>query len=192
MMAATPMIPDSHFIVYSATPDSGRAEPLREHLQAVAAAARRLSSPELADIGELVGAWHDLGKYSDEFQRYIRLASADSDVDESEPGAGMRRVDHSTLGAQTAAACAVDGGSAILGRLIAYCIAGHHAGLADWSDDSGSEAALRARLICVRPEFVSARRNAPQELMAACLPPLPAVLGPRPWWKEEGSRAAAA
>src|SRR5262249_54981995 len=73
--------------------------------------------------GRLACLWHDLGKFSDAFQTYLR-ASADSDGG-SHTAEILGRVDHSTAGAQHA----VRESRARLGRFLAYCIAGHHAGL---------------------------------------------------------------
>ena len=87
------------------------------------------------DWGHLAGLWHDLGKYSDAFQDYLG-ASAGSD-DGSHASEMTGRVDHSTAGAEHAARL----GPA--GRLLSYCIAGHHAGL---PDHVGGESSLSARL----------------------------------------------
>jgi CRISPR-associated endonuclease/helicase Cas3 len=81
--------------------------------------------------GRVLGWWHDVGKYSDAFQTYIKAAR---DPHRAETGG---RVDHSTAGAQHAAA---QGES---GRLLAYAIAGHHAGLPDGAGDASS---LKKRL----------------------------------------------
>jgi len=177
------------FIAHSGTEGSGwRPEPLADHLNAVAERARRLLEDSgLEEAGALLGQWHDVGKYSDEFQRYIRQSSADPDGDDAEPSAGSKRVDHSTMGAQLASGRASDVPSSRVSRLIAYCIAGHHAGLADWNDDSGSGSTLRARLVREKPEFVSAMRNAPPAVRDLALPELSAALSPKAWWKEYGS-----
>jgi len=59
-------------------PDRSKWETLEAHLQRVAvgvnqsAGARQFAdSFGTADWGELLGCWHDLGKYSDQFQRYL-------------------------------------------------------------------------------------------------------------------------
>lgn len=85
--------------------------------------------------GYLIGLWHDLGKFTPQFQSYIR-ASNDAHL-ESKPG----RVDHSTAGALHSI---VRFGK--LGRILAYCIAGHHAGLPDWQNVISPRASLAWRL----------------------------------------------
>ena len=72
-----------------------------------------LDAVGVENLGRAAGRLHDLGKYSNEFQQ--RLAGARS------------RVDHSTAGAQTA----LKRYPGPLGKIIAYCVAGHHAGLAN-------------------------------------------------------------
>lgn len=117
-------------------------ETLDEHAERVAGLARSFSEAFGAgDWGEVLGRWHDLGKGSDEFQRYIGVKrDADSAEDESAPG----RVDHSTFGAQHASNTI--GGH--FGQMLAFCIAGHHGSLTDAS--SGDEwtrgSTLHARL----------------------------------------------
>ncbi|MFA4837032.1 MAG: CRISPR-associated helicase Cas3', partial [Dehalococcoidia bacterium] len=83
------------------------------------------------------GLWHDLGKFSPEFQRYIRAASGIDAHLEGKPG----RVDHSTAGALYAVEQ-----FRMAGRILAYTIAGHHAGLSDWEADKIGNAALKMRL----------------------------------------------
>ncbi len=98
---------------------------LADHLTAVATLAARFAKTFGADWAQLAGRWHDLGKYRPRFQRYIRQASgfeADAHI-KGEAG----KASHSTAGAVLATDCF---GPA--GRVLAYLIAGHHAGLADW------------------------------------------------------------
>lgn len=53
--------------------DRSRWQLLRDHLGNVARIARRFAAPlGLADEAELAGLLHDLGKYRDEFQAYLR------------------------------------------------------------------------------------------------------------------------
>ncbi len=83
------------------------------------------------DWGELAGNWHDLGKFSSAFQAYIKNASGYDPEAHIETGQG--RVDHSTAGAQYAIR-----ELGTHGRILAYLIAGHHAGLPDWHKIEGN------------------------------------------------------
>lgn len=95
-------------------------EPLAHHLAAVGRTAARFagafgcSGPALA-----MGLLHDIGKASEAYQAYIRRPR---------DAGGPKGPDHSTAGAKEALAAYAAGG---LGRLMAFGIAGHHAGLAD-------------------------------------------------------------
>ncbi len=99
---------------------------LADHLRAVAGlASQHASRFNGADWAHLAGLWHDLGKYRPRFQHYIRQASgfeADAHI-KGEAG----KAPHSTAGALLA--CDRFG---MAGRVFAYLIAGHHAGLYDW------------------------------------------------------------
>lgn len=106
---------------------------LADHLAGVAALstchARKFGAE---DWGHLAGLWHDLGKYRPAFQDYIRTRSGFEKENAHIEGTG--RVDHSTAGAVHA----VDELGEGAGRLLAYLIAGHHAGLPDWNGDNAS------------------------------------------------------
>jgi CRISPR-associated endonuclease/helicase Cas3 len=85
---------------------------LPDHLNQVGALAAEFAKPFGASaLAETAGKLHDLGKYSSEFQAQLR---------------GGPKVDNATWGAVVA--CERYGQ---LGRLMAYGIAGHHAGLAN-------------------------------------------------------------
>ncbi|HVZ30169.1 MAG TPA: CRISPR-associated endonuclease Cas3'' [Asticcacaulis sp.] len=93
---------------------------LRDHLIGTSALAAGFAAPFGGQFAAaLAGLFHDLGKYSPEFQTYIA-------------GAGQS-VDHSTAGAQQIQRLNLKDADRIAGELIAYAIAGHHAGLADCS-----------------------------------------------------------
>lgn len=53
-----------------------RWEPLEQHLEKVARLAGDFAHQFGArEWGEVVGLWHDLGKYSERFQNYLRCAN---------------------------------------------------------------------------------------------------------------------
>ena len=113
---------------------------LADHLRGVAQLAEQFAGDfGSADWAYIAGFWHDLGKYSKEFQRRIKSVSGyDPDAHLEGP---VGRVDHSTAGAQYAVAQ-----FRVHGRILAYLIAGHHAGLPDWHTGETGGAALKARL----------------------------------------------
>lgn len=97
-------------------------ETLHAHHAAVSDMAGRFGAEFGWDgVARLAGGLHDLGKASAQFQAYIRAETSNAGY--SKGG------DHSTSGARVAAARL-----GALGRLMAFGIAGHHAGLPDAAD----------------------------------------------------------
>ena len=82
------------------------------------------------DYAYVCGPLHDIGKYSDEFQKKIKNNT-------------NARVDHSTAGA-----ILINNKLKLLGKLLAYCIAGHHGGIPDGGNksDTAAEVTLIGRL----------------------------------------------
>jgi len=102
---------------------SGKWQPLSVHLRNVADLAQKFAAPlGLAAEAELAGLLHDLGKYRDEFQSYLR----------GERSSGVE-TQHAIYGA----AWALDPHQQ-LGTF--FAIAGHHAGLHDLTDAQASAA----------------------------------------------------
>jgi len=93
-----------------------------------------------ADWARLAGYWHDLGKYRPGFQTYIRDASG-FEREEAHIEGKLNRVDHSTAGAIYAKQKL-----GTIGHVLAFVIAGHHAGLPDFHSADGAGSALSARL----------------------------------------------
>ena len=130
----------SIFLAHIRQDDAGQWLPhlLDEHLRGVATLAESFAAAfDAGDWAKLAGLWHDLGKYRPAFQRYIRGASGYDAHIETAPG----RVDHSTTGALYAIK-RIKG----LGRILAYLIAGHHAGLPDWQSAESPASSLAFRL----------------------------------------------
>ncbi|MEA2325854.1 MAG: CRISPR-associated endonuclease/helicase Cas3 [Thermoanaerobaculia bacterium] len=93
---------------------------LRDHLEAVAKLASSFAAKWGAGKwGHYAGLWHDLGKFCDDFQKMI---TADAEAERS-------RVNHTSAGALRAMEEMGE-----MGLLLAFVIAGHHAGLADLVD----------------------------------------------------------
>ncbi|MBX3748037.1 MAG: CRISPR-associated helicase Cas3' [Verrucomicrobiae bacterium] len=97
--------------------DRSRWQRLRDHLVNVARIARHFADPlGLADEAELVGLLHDLGKYRDEFQAYLRGERGSSvETQHAIYGAAWALEPHQQLGTM-------------------LCVAGHHAGIHDMAD----------------------------------------------------------
>ena len=113
---------------------------LADHLRAVAALAGGFSQTfDAAEPAQrwayLAGLWHDLGKYRQGFQKYVRFAdNADAHIEGKVNG---REKTHSAAGALWAMQRLEQTHGApgkLAARVLAYLIAGHHAGLADWND----------------------------------------------------------
>ena len=79
------------------------------------------------EIACQTGQLHDLGKYSEPFNHRLH---------------GGPSVDHATAGAKIAVECWGD----IIGKLMAFCIAGHHAGLANGNGEGDNRRTLKQRL----------------------------------------------
>ncbi|MEN2786505.1 CRISPR-associated endonuclease Cas3'' [Sphingomonas qilianensis] len=107
-------------------------EPLSHHLTQVGHLARRFAAAFGAgELALAAGLLHDIGKVSIAFQAYINGADAG------------RGPDHSTAGAVEATR-RYGASAPLAARLIAFAIAGHHAGLADGTGHRGGS--LQARL----------------------------------------------
>ena len=144
------------------------SHPLEEHLAGVAEQAAGFATVlNASPWGKLAGRWHDLGKFNPEFQNYIRRESG-LEREQAHLENGPGRVDHSTAGAIHAVETL-----GLPGRILAYLIAGHHAGLPDWEKlEQGTGGALRERL--ERRELLEKTLAAdlPAELLEAEPPPL--------------------
>ena len=111
--------------------------PLEAHLRDTAEKAHEFAeSWGTGDWAWNAGWLHDLGKADSIFQGYLRRENGLDDA-----GYDSGRVNHSSAGA----ACAEDR-LKLVGRVLAYLVAGHHAGLPDWHPADTGNAALQIRL----------------------------------------------
>ncbi|MEN6299967.1 MAG: CRISPR-associated endonuclease Cas3'' [Anaerolineaceae bacterium] len=83
--------------------------------------------------GKAAGLAHDAGKGRVVWQKYLRLKSGYYD-EEAHLEGKSGKIPHAIHGAKLVEDLFGKG----IGRFLAYCIAGHHTGLPDWSSDEGS------------------------------------------------------
>lgn len=123
---------------YAHTGEDGARQLLKDHLTDTAERARAAAPPQLKNSAYLCGLLHDLGKYSPDFQKKLQGANIS--------------VDHSTYGAQQAVALFKHDK---LAYVVAFVVAGHHAGLADIGEEAenSDKSTLRARLKKHLPEI---------------------------------------
>lgn len=111
---------------------------LADHLRAVANMAAVFSQAFDSDTATqrwayLAGLWHDLGKYRPGFQRYLQQSNDPNAHIEGRVGG--REKTHSAAGALWALRTLEEKRGTtgeLAARVLAYLIAGHHAGLDDW------------------------------------------------------------
>lgn len=122
--------------------------------------------------GYMAGLLHDLGKSRNSFQTYLMYSNGINDVK-------YDNSDHSHSGAGAAWIVKQHGRP---GRLLAYLIAGHHAGLPDWSNGIEPNGALSARLAPETGEidvlneaavcrYITANETSWVNLLKECRPP---------------------
>ncbi|MFR6434851.1 CRISPR-associated helicase Cas3' [Porphyromonas sp.] len=109
---------------------SYETQPLLDHLHGVAEMAQSYAERitdyrEIGEIGYLLGLLHDLGKYQEGFQRYIRKQSG------LDPTLSGWRTPHSPAGARYAYDLKQMGGNQQLLKILSLCIGAHHRGLYD-------------------------------------------------------------
>jgi CRISPR-associated endonuclease/helicase Cas3 len=145
---------------------------LEDHLHGTAELASRFAETfGLSDWAEIAALWHDLGKYGQDFQNYIKSASGYEPEAHIETGSG--RVNHSSAGALYAIEQLE-----IHGRILAYLIAGHHAGLPDWHKiNSGTGGSLQSRLndTALLPHALEA--TIPEDILRSDKPTTPPIGG---------------
>ncbi|MFZ5764144.1 MAG: CRISPR-associated endonuclease Cas3'' [Thermodesulfobacteriota bacterium] len=116
----------------------GKEQSVCEHLEDVSVICRCFAQKmDVPDVGELLGLLHDFGKYSKQFQSYIKSATGilNFDIDDEFVDAQTLRgkIDHSSAGAQWIwekfRRYGPQGG--LVGQILALCLASHHGGLID-------------------------------------------------------------
>ena len=132
------------FIAHRRESDN-EVQTVSQHLEEVSTICGHLTDKlDLPEVGRLLGLLHDLGKYSHDFQTYIKSATdlLNPDIDDEYVDAkGLKgRIDHSTAGAQWAwQRFSMHGEQGKLaGQILAVCLAAHHGGLLDCLRVDGS------------------------------------------------------
>jgi CRISPR-associated endonuclease/helicase Cas3 len=127
---------------------SSEEQLLSHHLQQVSTICKRLTGKVgLARAGELIGLMHDIGKYSDAFQQYLRSAANDAEMEMEPTGFAKGKIDHSTAGAQLIWKHLLERNAQFQqsAEFLALCVASHHSGLIDCLKPDGTDD-LRRRL----------------------------------------------
>lgn len=115
-------------------PDKSDWQLLPDHLKKVSCiAAENARYFDATMLAETAGLLHDIGKYTEAFAKRLE---------------GGKRVDHATAGARIAIKK-----WGHFGKLLAYIIAGHHAGLANGIDAGENRSTLDDRLKKIIPEL---------------------------------------
>jgi CRISPR-associated endonuclease/helicase Cas3 len=144
----------------------GATHDLEDHLRAAALLAERFAGAwGASETAALAALWHDLGKYAPEFQAMISASDPDAHLENVLKGP-RQRVNHSSAGALWAMERFRGSG---FGRLLAYPIAGHHSGLADWVGENG-RTGLKDRLADRSHLERTLRANPPRAILEAPLP----------------------
>lgn len=131
---------------------------LSEHLQNVAKFAKIYAEKiGMGNFGEILGLLHDFGKYSSEFQKYIKDSiksnnpqfNPDEDEDYEDTSGRKGKIDHSTAGAQYLSNNLVSSNAhKILCQILSLCLVSHHSGLMNCltTDNTGTWDSYSKRL----------------------------------------------
>ena len=151
---------------------TGEEQLLTTHLSEVGKIASQLSSKlGVENVGELIGLLHDFGKFSKDFQIYLGSATGKINPDEDDYVEFKKlkgKIDHSSAGAQWIWEKLHDQGKqgALVGQILALCIASHHSGLIDCLKPKGENGFIkRINKADERTHKQECLHNAPQDYL---------------------------
>lgn len=113
----------------------------------------REARQSMIKLARCCSLWHDLGKFSCEFQNYLKQQGSDCHT-----GEVTGRVDHSTAGAQYAMQ---SGLREPFNAMVAYVTACHHSGLLDGQKEIGSSLLSRLK----KADIPKWREHAPESIL---------------------------
>ncbi|MGP7734164.1 CRISPR-associated helicase Cas3' [Oceanimonas smirnovii] len=165
----------AEFVAHKRKSD-GERQFLHTHLSEVGEIASSFAKKVgVENAGRLLGLLHDFGKYSQEFQIYIKSATGEinPDKDDYVDAKDLKgKVDHSTAGAQLAWQRLKRFGGAgqgeLCGQILALCVASHHSGLIDcFSMDDRPVFIERMKKADEKVHLNECQREADQEILDA-------------------------
>ena len=107
---------------------------LKDHLEGTARLTAKFAAKfGSEEWGNLLGAAHDTGKGTENWQKYLFKKSG-YDAEQAHLEGVPGKLDHSGPSAKFAEEILPKH----IGRILSYCVAGHHAGLPDWYGNAGS------------------------------------------------------
>ena len=137
----------------------GRTQSLKKHSADVAGLCSKTAKPmKLSHMATLAGYLHDMGKATQEFQKYLRCSA--TQPDERRP-TGQAHPAHAPVGARYVYERWMNGKDVTRRRtvqLLALCIYGHHAGLADCLINTGESPFLQGMQSIDPAQFDEARK----------------------------------
>ncbi|MCQ2209080.1 MAG: CRISPR-associated helicase Cas3' [Paludibacteraceae bacterium] len=129
-----------------------RTQSIYEHSIGVSQLAAQFASVfGSQSYAEYCGILHDFGKFNPDFQEYILHKKSE-------------KIDHSSVGAIIAQEKLKE-----IGTLLAYCLAGHHSGLPDYSSENGEGGSLKQRL--QKHDLLEKARGNPLSETVSVVPP---------------------
>ena len=163
------------FIAHHRSHDN-QIQTVYEHLSGVSTICKEFTAKiGVPEAGELLGLLHDIGKYSNTFQTYIKsgsgLLNPDIDDDAVDVKSLKGKIDHSTAGAQWIwkrfNKYGLQGN--LVGQILAVCLASHHGGLIDCLRVEGENNFLKRIQKCSESSHLKECTEVLDDRIAVCI-----------------------